>query len=233
MAEYVAKRSGRAFGYRLGSAVVGAASFGLIAAPLLPLPYLTAAIALAFLYGFFFLGGAGYRILIALARRDARAQAPVSWTGGAAASALAAAAAGAMLALAGADGGLLLAAYAVGANVSYVFAKLGCLEAGCCAAARPLPLLGGRDLRAAELAATLAVLALAGAALAAGLPAVAALAGVGGHLVVRIVSRSARDRRPRGVLTLSGTGQELIPLLVVLGVATGLALQGAGPAVID
>ncbi|MGJ3265508.1 MAG: hypothetical protein ACFE0R_19995 [Salinarimonas sp.] len=228
MAGYVATRSGRAFVYRLGSAVIGAASFGLIAAPLLPLPYLTAAIGLAFLYGFFFLGGSGYRILIALARRDARAEAPVSWTGGAAASALAAAVAGAMLALAGAEGALLLAAYAIGANLSYAFAKLACLEAGCCAAAHPMRLLAKRDLpidlRLAEIAATLAVLALAGGALAAGMPAAAALVGVGGHLVVRIGSRLARDRRPRGVLTLSGTGQELIPLLVVLGIAAGLAI---------
>ncbi|WP_372424692.1 hypothetical protein [Salinarimonas chemoclinalis] len=227
MVGYVATRTGRTLGYRLGSAVIGAASFGLVAAPLLPLSYLPAAVILAFLYGFFFLGGAGYRILTAVTRRDAGAPAPVSWTGGAAASALAAALAGVALTLASGDGALLLAAYAVGANVSYAFAKLGCLEAGCCAAARPVPLLARLDLRVAEVAATLAILALAGGGLAAGLPAAAALAGIGGHLLVRIVSRWARDRRPRGVLTLSGTGQELIPLLAVLGVAMGLALSGA------
>ncbi|MGP9820914.1 hypothetical protein ACTZWW_12935 [Salinarimonas sp. NSM] len=203
--------------------MIGAASFGLIAAPLMPFPYLPSAVALAFLYGFFFLGGAGYRILIALARRDAGAHAPVSWTGGAAASALAAALGGTLLALAGGDGALVLAAYGVGANVSYAFAKRACLEAGCCTAARPVPLLGGRDLRTVEIAATLAILATTGAALAVGQPASAALVGIGGHLMVRIGSRIARDRRPQGVLTLSGTGQELIPLLVVLGIAAGIA----------
>jgi hypothetical protein len=223
MAAGVVTRASRAFGYRLGSAVLGAAAFGLVAAPPSGLGDLPASVALAVLYGFFFLGGAGYRILIALARRDAAARAPVSWTGGAAASALAAAIGATALSLAGADGARLLAAYAIGANVSYGFAKLGCLEAGCCAATRPIRLLGRLDLRIAEIAATLVVLSLAGAALAAGAPALAACAGAAGHLGVRFLSRIARDRRPRAVLTLAGTGQELIPLLVVLGVAIGLA----------
>lgn len=212
---------GRAFLYRLASATAGAACFGLVAAPLAPLPFWPAAFLLAFAYGFVFLGGAGYRILWAVARRDPRADASVSWTGGATAAALAAIIAASALAVAGHDAARLVAGFGVAANVSYAFAKLACLEAGCCGAVRPLP--GGLDLRRVEFGATLAILALALAALAANAPAVAALGGVGGHLALRIGSRLARDRRPKGVMSLAGTGQELLPLLVLLGVTVGLA----------
>lgn len=220
----VASVISRAFLFRLASAIAGAASFGLVAAPMAlpaPLPFWPAAFLFAFAYGFVFLGGAGYRILSAIALRDPSADASVSWTGGATAAALATILAAGALAVAGHDAARLVAGFGVAANVSYAFAKLGCIEAGCCAAVRPLP--GRFDLRLVELGATLAILALALSALAAKVPALAAAAGVGGHLVLRLGSRLARDRRPKGVMTLAGTGQELLPLLVLFGVTVGLA----------
>lgn len=212
---------------RAMAAVSSAAAFGLLAAPGRGGRALLEAVALAFVFGVLFVGGTGWRILLAAARRDRLASAPASWTGASAAVTLGALVAGcAALAAGGAVAGVsaarLLAAAGVGLNLAYALVKLGCLEAGCChAAPRSAFAATGIDLRLAEIALTLLTLAPAGALIALGHASGAALAGFGGHLALRLISRRARERWPRAVLTSAGRGQE-VPLLVAATVLAAL-----------
>lgn len=212
------------FPLRLASAVLSAAAFGLIAAPLISLTYWPAAFLLAFGYGFFFLGGTGYRILVAVALRDPSRNTAASWSGATAASALAALVAGVALWLAGSDPALLLAAYAVAINFAYLFVKLACLGAGCCTARRPLIAPSGQepDLRHIELALTLVTLVGSAACLVSVSPAATALVGLTGHVGVRLLSRWARYRMPSRILTLNGRGQGVGPLALTWLLAIAL-----------
>lgn len=212
----------RIFLLRLSSAIAGAGAFGLIAAPLSGLPYLPAAFVLAFGFGVVFVGGTGYRIVLAVALRDGAQPAAASWSGATAVSALAALA----LAASGRDMSLVLAAYAVAINLAYVPVKLACLGAGCCTATRSAvpPSVRSPDLRLTEIGLTVAVLATAAAFLGAGAPAHAAAFGLCGHLMIRLLSRWARGRLPRHVLSPYGRGQEIAPL--TLAASWALALSG-------
>ena len=215
----------RVFLLRVASAIASATVFGLLAAPVLSWPHLPAAFVLAFCFGFFFVGGTGYRIVVAVALRDATRHTAASWTGATAASSLAAIAGAIVLAALGRDGVLLLAAYAVAINAAYLPVKLACLGAGCCVARRPLAAPGGRrlDLRRLEIGLTLAVLLVAFASLAGGAPAAAAILGLFGHMAVRLLSRWARRRMPHRVFSPDGTGQEFAPLMLALVFAVGVA----------
>ncbi len=215
----------RVFLLRVASAIASAAAFGLLAAPVLSLPHLPAAFVLAFCFGFFFVGGTGYRILLAVALRDAARHTAASWTGATAASSLAALAAAIVLATLGRDDMLLLAAYALAINVAYLPVKLACLGAGCCVAGRPLAAPGGRrlDLRWLEIGLTLAALLVAFASLAGGAPSAAAILGLFGHMAVRLLSRWARRRMPHRVFSANGTGQEFAPLTLALVFTVGIA----------
>ncbi len=214
----------RVFLLRVASAIVSAAAFGLLAAPVLSWPHLQAAFFLAFCFGFFYVGGTGYRIVLAVALRDATRHTAASWTGATAASSLAALAAATVLAALGRDDMLLLAAYAVAINVAYLPVKLACLGAGCCVARRPLAAPGGRrlDLRRLEIGLTLAALLVALASLAGGEPSAAAILGLFGHLAVRLLSRWARRRMPHRVFSPGGTGQEFAPLMLALVFTVGV-----------
>ena len=219
-------RVSRATLFRLMSAVGSAAIFGMLAAPVTEAAYWPSAFALAFIYGFFFVGGTGYRILIAVAFQDASRKAAASWSGATTASALAALAAA--LLLAGQDGhaNLVLAAYAVAINAAYIPVKFACLEAGCCHAHHRDPfLIRDHDLRHVEIAASAAVLAAALVAISAGAPGMAAVLGVGGHLAIRLLSRWSRDRLPGSGLEAEIKGQELVPLVLLLAAAAWLAVM--------
>jgi len=209
---------------RLASAVGSAAIFGMLAAPVTQMAYWPSAFALAFLYGFFFVGGTGFRILIAVAFQDASRKASASWSGATTASALAALVAALMLSGQHGHASLLLAAYAVAISAAYIPVKFACLEAGCCQAHRSDPIvIREHDLRHVEIVASAAVLAAALVAIWAGALGMAAFLGVGGHLAIRLLSRWARDRLPGSGAEDEIKGQELVALALVLAAAPWLA----------
>jgi len=215
----------RIFAPKLASALGSAATFGLIAAPLLPFPLLVSAALLAFGFGFFFLGGTGYRILIAVFLKDPARNTATTWSGAVAFSALAAIGVWAGLIAAGEPAaGLVLAAYAIAINTAYLFVKLACLEAGCCRAKQTLPrprwLRHEPDLRLLEVLSTSAVLAFSywGLFIMQNAP-LAAIAGLGGHLAIRLFSRWARQRLPRSPGEIPASGLELIPLTLAALIA--------------
>ena len=215
------------FVLRLSSAMLGAALFGLLSAPLLGFPGLVSAILLAFCYGFFFVGGTGYRILVAVAVRDPHRQATPSWAGAAAVSTLAVVVAAIVLATMNGDATVLLAAHAVALNAAYLPVKFACILAQCCGARRPFGPFGGRplDLRRLEFVLTFLTFAAALLCLANGAAAVGVAVGLAGHLGVRLLSRWARHRMPRRILSADGVGQEVAPLVLALGLAVILALR--------
>ena len=204
---------------RFGAAVLSSASFGLVAAPLLPIDGLVAAVLLAICFGFFFLLGTGYRILIAAFTGRHGHSAGASWTGACFASAGAAAVAASVVELTSGDGMLVMAAFATALNVAYGLVKLACARAGCCAAARAS--IRG-DLRLQEVALTAVVLIATLAALGAGATAAAAAVGIAGHLAIRLFSRWARERLPARLLRRAGVGHEMLALVVVLAIIPAL-----------
>ncbi|AKH99002.1 hypothetical protein IMCC20628_00273 [Hoeflea sp. IMCC20628] len=212
-------RISRATLLRLISAVGSAAVFGMLTASLTPAAYWPSAFALAFIYGFFFVGGTGYRILIAVAFQDTSRKASASWSGATTATALAALTAS--LLIAQQESALLvIAAYAAAINFAYIPVKFACLEAGCCQAQRRDPfLIRGHDLRRVEIAASVAVLSVALTMIWIGAFDVAAILGVGGHLAIRLLSRWSRNRLPGSGLEDEIKGQELLPLALLLAVA--------------
>ena len=210
---------------RLTSAIGSAAIFGMLAAPVFRGAYWPSAFALAFIYGFFFVGGTGFRILIAVAFQDGSRKASASWSGATTASALAVLAAALLLLLqSGQDALLLLAAYAVAINAAYIPVKLACVEAGCCHAhRRDRIVIRDHDLRHVEITASAVVLAAALATLWAGSAGMAACLGAGGHLAIRLLSRWSRDRLPASGAQNEIKGQELVPLALVFAAAIWLA----------
>ena len=201
---------------RASSVVVGGTTFGLLAAELLPYPPPVAAVLAACAFGMIFLCGTGYRILIAVARRDPEAETAVSWSGATAAVAIAVLVA---LPLVGAREGaaaLLLAAFGIAIDAAYLPVKTACRLAGCCHARRSiLPLLDHLDLRVVEIVVTSAILVVAGAAMFLGDRPLAALVATGGHFVERSGSRWARRRLPTRWWPLPDPGFELVPLALV------------------
>ncbi|MDP3524164.1 MAG: hypothetical protein Q8S27_06260 [Hoeflea sp.] len=214
---------------RLASAIGSAAAFGMLAAPVTRSAYWPSAFALAFIYGVFFVGGTGFRILIAVALQDMSRKASASWSGATTASALAALIAALLLFFQGReDAALLLAAYAVAINAAYIPVKLACVKAGCCHAHRRDRLvIRNHDLRHVEIVASAFVLAAALAAIWAGAAGLAACLGVGGHLAIRLLSRWSRDRLPAAGAQSGAQdeikGQELVPLALVFAAAIWLA----------
>ena len=209
------------FAFKLAAVLAGSAAFGLIAAPLLPCPHLISAFLLASGFGFFFVGGTGYRILIAVLLKDAGRHTATSWSGAVAISSLAMLTAWAVLSVSGHDAGLLLAAYAIAINIAYTCVKLSCLKADCCYAKQHIPFWPWHparpDLRLLEITFTALVLAITcGLLFAAQTPYLSAAIGLGGHLAVRFLSRFARRRLPRAITELSKSGLELAPLSLSL-----------------
>lgn len=205
---------------RLSSVVGSAAIFGMLAAPVTRGAYWPSAFTLAFLYGFFFVGGTGYRILIAVAFQDASRKASASWSGATTASALAALTAAILLIGRDGDANLVLAAYAVAINTAYIPVKFACLEAGCCHAHRRDPfLIRNHDLRHVEIAWSVVVVAACLASIWMDAFGVAAVLGIGGHLAIRVLSRWSRDRLPGSGREDDLKGQELLPLALAVAVA--------------
>jgi hypothetical protein len=199
---------------RLLSAIGASAMFGLMAASLLPYPWLLSAFLLAFAFGTAFMVGTGYRILIAVARRNPAATASASWSGATTGMAVFALLGWGYLSITRGEGPLFLGAFAVALNIAYLPVKGACLLAGCCTAQRRVAGLT-IDLRMLEIGVSLALAALAALALAARQPAWAALLGIGGHLALRYASRWARQRLPDNLIFQPDAGQELLPLLVL------------------
>lgn len=208
---------------RLLSAIGASAVFGLLAAGLLPYPWLLSAVLLAFAFGTAFMVGTGYRILIAVAFRNPAIKAAASWSGATTGMAIFALLGWGYLSLTRGNGPLFLAAFAVALNIAYLPVKGACLLAGCCTAQRRIPGVIA-DLRHLEIGIALALAGCAGLALGSGHLSLAALIGIGGHLALRYTSRWARNRLPENLLFAAHTGQELMPLamLTVVALAQGL-----------
>ena len=193
--------------------------FGMLAAPVTGFDNWPSAFGLAFVYGFFFVGGTGYRIILAVATRDEARKASASWSGATTGTALAALAAS-LLIRDQAQAMLVLAAYAVAINAAYIPVKLACLEAGCCHAHHRDPvLIRDHDLRRVEITLSATVLAAALIAMWTGALGLAAVLGVGGHLAIRLMSRWSRDRLPGFGTDSEVKGQELLPLAAGLAAA--------------
>ena len=200
---------------RLAGAVAASAAFGLIATQTRAWDTLPLAVGLGFLFGTGFIGGTGYRIIIAAAT-GRQEQAPASWSGATAGAALLTLALWLVLVMSGKDGGPALLGFGIGINIAYLLAKFACLSAGCCHAE---PGHGLRaDLRVTEIAGTVLVLGAA-ALLALTHTGLAATVAIGGHLLVRLVSRWMRGRWSWGWPPLRQPGAEIAPLVVLLAVS--------------
>ncbi len=212
---------------RLLAAIGASAAFGLLAAPLLPLPRFPAAFVLAFGFGTAFMIGTGHRILIAVALRDPARASAASWSGATAGIALGAIGGWGVCRAMGGDPRLLLAAFAVALNIAYLPVKCACLLAGCCLAMRPIP--GVRiDLRRIEIGLTIALTLLALMFWWLGRPALTATTGIGGHLALRYFSRWSRRRLPQNLIYDGNAGLELGPLIALLLIALGEGLWARG-----
>lgn len=212
--------------WRAASISVGSVAFGLAAAPVLPAAGWIAAPVLAAAFAALFLGGAGHAILQAVAHRDAALFRPANWSDGVTATAGGALAASAAMLAAGLDPTRLLLGLGLGLTAAYVPAKLGCIEAGCCAAGRHRHRLDpGIDLRVFETAASVMVLTLAAWVFAGGHEAAAAAAALSGHLAVRLHSRLVRGLFGAGTHT-SPIGLELAPLALSTVLTIGFAVTG-------
>lgn len=214
---------------RLAGAVVASAAFGLIAVMAFPQGSLPLAIGLGFLFGTSFIGGTGYRIILAAVARREQA-APASWSGATAGAALFALVLWAVLRLLGWDASPVLLGFGIGINIAYLLAKTACISADCC---HSLPERGlSVDLRRIELGGVVVTL-LAAAAMATISMHLAAALAIGGHLLVRLLSRWARDRWSWGWPPLRQPGAEIAPLVVilVLSLAPFWAILGSGQSV--
>ena len=213
--------------WRTASVSVGGLAFGLAAAPVLPVAGWIAAPAFAVVFAAVFLGGAGHSILHAVARRDGSLFRPANWSDGVSATAGGALAASSAMLMAGLDPERLLLGLGFGLSAAYLPAKLGCIEAGCCVAGHHRHRLDPRiDLRGFEIAASVAVLALAAGVFASGRVAAAAAVALCGHLAVRLHSRLVRGHHGSDVKAVPPIGRELAPLALTTTLSIGLALAG-------
>lgn len=197
---------------RLGGAVLASAAFGLIAVAILPNGSLLAAIGLGFLFGTSFIGGTGYRIVLASLSGERQA-APASWSGATTGAAVFALVLWGIALLLGRDGLPVLMGFGIGINIAYLLAKAACVSADCCHAApeHRLPV----DLRTIEIAGTIVTLAAAVVVAMISLR-LGAIIGIGGHLAIRLLSRRTRNRWSWGWPPLRQPGAELAPLVAVL-----------------
>lgn len=197
---------------RIGAAVSASVIFGLLIAGRAGGSYWLRAVGLAVLYGFFFLLGTGYRIVLATFLVPWRQNASAAWSGAAASVALATAG---VIAVLSADPPLaarFAAASGLALNVAYVIVKQACIGAGCC---RAMQYRKSLDLRRLEMVLTGAIAVAAGFTVLSGRDGAAALLAFGGHLAVRYYSRFARGKLPSNGFYQSGRGLELVPLMVV------------------
>lgn len=197
---------------RIAAAVSASAIFGLLFAGGIGGSYWLTAVGLAVLYGFFFLLGTGYRIVLATFLASWRQNASATWSGAAASIALATAGGIAVLSADPPLAARFAAASGLALNVAYVLVKQACVGAGCCHALRYRK---SHDLRRLEMISTGAIAVVAGLAVLSGRDGAAALLAFGGHLAVRYYSRFARGRLPANALYQSGRGLELVPLIAV------------------
>ena len=196
---------------RLSGAIGGAASFGLMTASLLPLPWFPSAVVAAFAFGTVFMVGTGYRILLATILNDPNRVTAASWTGATTAIALTSLVLWLVLPLKAAFVALLLAGVGLALNVSYLPIKRACQLAGCCRAVHP-GLAGWLDLRSLEIILTSAAISVILLTFATNSAALAALVGICSHLGIRLFSRWARLRLPGNLLYETGMGAELGPI---------------------
>ena len=199
---------------RLAGAILASAAFGLIAAGSLVQWNFWAAVGLGFLFGTAFVGGTGYRIILALMRPNPAA-APASWSGATAGAALYAAALWAIVQSLGFDAQFVPLAFGVAINIAYLPVKVACMQVGCCTIAHSHKTPANFDLRRLEIVVTATIL-LASAAL---VPVSIGLGGVmaiGGHLALRVLSRHLRNRGSWGWPPLRQPGSELAPLALLL-----------------
>lgn len=200
---------------RLGGAVLASVAFGLIAVVMLPEHSLPVAVGFGFLFGTSFIGGTGYRIVLA-AVSGQRREAPASWSGATAGAALLTLVLWAGALLFGRAGAPVLLGFGIGINVAYLLAKGSCLLVGCCHASDRHKMR--LDLRAMEFGGTALVLVIS-AILAFYDFGVGAVVAVGGHLVIRLISRRLRQRWSWGWPPLTQPGAEIAPLVMVLAAA--------------
>ena len=212
----------RVFLWRVAATAAGAALFGLIAAPLLPFARLPSSLVLALSFGFAFVGGSGYGIVRAVFFPASESMVAASWTTASVSTTACVVAACAVLFPLGADVALLLSAYAIGLGIAYALGKAACIEAGCCAAAARV---AGFELRRAEIAASLAIVALAAGLLGGGHAGLAAIAGVSGHLSIRTVSCAMRQVLLRRNLGFNAAAWELTLLAALLAAALFSAVR--------
>lgn len=199
------------FVLRLLGAVGSSVAFGLIAALAWSPWNFWLAFGLGFVFGTAFVTGTGYRILIAVARNQLAA-APASWSGASAGACIGAFAVWLATVIGSGEGAFVLLALGIAINLAYLPVKAACRLKDCCGA---LVALGGIDLRLAEIAATVVVLAAAGAVASAGFTSPAASIAIAGHLLVRLASRRLRGRWSWGWPPLSQPGAELTPLALL------------------
>jgi hypothetical protein len=212
------------FGLRALAAIGSSAIFGLVVTSDAAGIDLPAAILAGLVFGVFFVGGTGYRIIRAVWMR-ALVAAPASWSGATAASAIACTLGALGLMAIGHDPARLLLGYALAINFAYLAVKVSCALAGCCHAEIRL----GEwiwALRPVEIGATLFILAATGALWFAD-PGVGALAGLSGHMLLRLFSRRMRGRWSSGWPPLSQPGAELAPLQVLTLIALLLTIWPA------
>jgi hypothetical protein len=206
----------RIFLLRLGAAVGSSAIFGLVAMSTSKGIFLLPAVFAAFVFGTAFVGGTGYRIIHAVLT-SSHVSSPASWSGAAAASAIACLLALAFLTRSMDFAARLLLAYALAINFAYLAVKASCALAGCCHADVGI---AGRTfgLRAVELTVTLILLALVGLLSVQNFW-LAAFAGLAGHTGLRYYSREKRCRRATGWPPLRQPGAELAPLQLLTLIA--------------
>ncbi len=205
----------KVFVLKLVGLLSGAATFGVLGSPVLPWHWLLSAFLMACCFGFFFLLGAGYRILIAVTLKDRERNIATTWSGAIASSAMAVFFASLLAPSAQVANGLLLVAYGVAINVAYLCVKFACLAAGCCGSKHPNRQL--MDLRWIEIWVSFLILWICTyLLLGQNQHDWFATIGIGGHLVLRLLSRQFRDCMPKQVRDLSETGIELVPLASLL-----------------
>jgi hypothetical protein len=204
------------FAFRLIAAVGSSAIFGLVATDYRSGGSLTAAIAAGFLFGTAFVGGTGYRIILAVWSRTPVA-APASWSGAAALSSIACIVALGFWPKSFAPASHPILAFALAINFAYLAVKASCMLAGCCHA--EVRFLGGViGLRQVEVLATFAIL-IASATLAVIDMSLGALVGLLGHTALRLYSRAKRGRAATGWPPLRQPGAELAPLQILTTIA--------------
>lgn len=197
------------FATRTLAAVGSSAMFGLVATSTAQGIALLPAVLAGFLFGTVFVGGTGYRI-IRSAWSSVHVASPASWSGAAAASAIACLIAMLVWPRTMDGAARLLLGYGLAINFAYLAVKVSCALAGCCHA--DVRLLGRVfGLRQVEIGATSAIL-MSAAILSLVDLWLGALVALVGHTLLRLYSRGKRVRWSTGWPPLRQPGAELAPL---------------------